>query len=135
MMIMLTRGEMMNKTFIKRRYFDFRSGNMVLSPILQFGNFLMLAYLTINEYLPIYIFAPLFVLAILTTFTITGNTFRKIQVSTDVNMIYEKSTEAAKTVVLMMEAQKDILTSLNKETTVEFEKRLQYMKNIAEEKI
>ena len=46
-----------------------------------------------------WIFAPLFVITILVTFTLVGNRFRKHQTPTDLNMGYEKATKAAKTVV------------------------------------
>lgn len=122
----------MNRRFLKRRYFDFRAGNANLSPILSFGNFLMLAYLTINEVIPLYIFAPLFVISILVTFTIVGSYFRKVQISTDVNMLYEKKTEAAKTSYEVMRlvhaiAHKNDVTVPNSYLT-----RMKYVKKISE---
>lgn len=124
----------MNKN-IKRRYFDFRNGNHTLSPILSFGNFMMLAYLTINEFIPIWVFAPLFVFTVLVSFTIVGHYFRKIQIPTDLNMGYEKSTEAATTIVMMMESDRQIMDKLDIPYPKGFETRLDYMKKISENKL
>jgi len=120
---------------IKRRYFDMRQGNITVAPALQLTNFLMLSYLTINEIIPIWLFAPIFILGILTVFTLVGNKFRKHQTPTDINMSYEKSTEAGKTVEQMMDAELLIMNHLGIKPTAEFLKRLDYMKRIGEGKV
>lgn len=125
----------MNREKIKRRYLDLRLGNQTLAPILQFSNFMMLAYLTINEFIPIWIFAPLFIIGIVTTYTLVGNKFRKYQQPVDMNMNYEKATEAGKTVYSMMSAQKVIMDHLKIPYPEGFEKRLQYMERIGSGKL
>lgn len=125
----------MKSVFIKRRYFDFRQGSITLSPIMQFSNFLMLAYLTINEVIPFELFVPMFVMVVITSFTLVGSKFRNHQLPTDINMGYEKSTEAAKTVVQMMSAQKRILSLLDADIPKEFEDRLEYMRKIGDGEI
>ena len=120
----------MNKHRIKRHYFDMRQGAMTVGPFFQMANFLMLAYLTISEYIPIWIFAPLFIISVIVSFTIVGNKFRKHQSPTDINLMYERSTEAAGTVVQMMEAELVIMEKLGIAPTEKFLKRLEYMKNI-----
>lgn len=118
------------KTFIKRRYYEFRMGNQMLSPVLQLGNFLMLAYLTINEVIPFYLFVPLFVLTVLASMTFVGSKFRSLQLSTDINIAYEKSTYAGVTTYHMMKAINDI-----KPQDEEFLKRMDYVKRIGEGKV
>ncbi len=124
----------MNKN-IKRRYFDFRNGHLTLAPLISFSNFMMLAYLTINEFIPIWLFAPLFTIAVLISFTVVGNYFRKIQVATDLNMGYEKATESATTFFMMMKSDKKIMDALNIPYPEGFESRLDYMRRISENKL
>ena len=116
---------------IKRRYFDFRTGNQTLSPLIQFSNFMMLAYLTISEVIPMWIFAPLFIVIVLVSFTYVGNRFRKHQTPTDLNMGYEKATEAATTVVQMMIPLELLLKKNNIPVPIELKERIKYMEKIA----
>ena len=120
----------MNSARIKRRYLDFRFGQQTIGPVLQISNFMMLAYLTINEYISIWVFAPLFVITILITHTIIGNKFRHHQQPTDLNLGYEKSTQAGKTVHIWMESNKKIMDKLNIPYPDGFEERLEYMRKI-----
>lgn len=120
----------LNLNKIKRRYYDLRQGSTTIAPFFQLANFLMLSYLTINEIIPIYLFAPLFLVGIVTTFTLIGAKFRKHQTPTDINMIYEKSTAPAETVVRMMEIEQEILEALGKTATPQFLTRLEYMRKI-----
>lgn len=125
----------MNKHKIKRHYFDMRQGANTVGPFFQMANFLMLAYLTISEILPIWVFAPIFIISIIFSFTVIGNKFRKHQTPTDINLAYEKSTQAAGTVVQMMEAELLIMEKLDIPVKPEFLKRLQYMKDIEDSKL
>jgi hypothetical protein len=43
---------------LKKRYLEVRFGHQMIGPVIQLANFLMIAYLAINEVIPIYIFAP-----------------------------------------------------------------------------
>ena len=124
-----------NKTFIKRRYFDMRTGNVTVAPILQLGNFLMLSYLTISDIIPMWLFAPLFIVGIITTFTIVGNKFRKVQTSTDINMQYEKSTEAVKSMWVLSKRVNDIADKLGMKRDPIFDQRLDYQKEISDSKL
>ena len=120
---------------IKRHYFDMRTGMITVSPALQLSNFLMLSYLTISEVIPIYIFAPLFIVGILIAFTTIGNKFRKHQTPTDINLQYEKGTQAAKTVVEMMRPLDKIMKALDIPEDEELKKRIKYMQDISEGKL
>ena len=117
--------------FLKRRYFEFRQGATTLTPILSFSNFLMLAYLTISEVIPFWIFVPFFIVTVLISFTLVGYKFRNIQYTTDINMAYEKSTEAAETVVQMMNGLEVIMKEKGIELPKGFSERLEYMRNIS----
>jgi hypothetical protein len=115
---------------MKEKYFDFRQGNATLAPIIGFSNFLMLSYLTIKNIIPFYIFVPIFVVIVLTTYTAAGHYFRKHQYATDINIGFAKSTESAKTTYVMMMAQKVIMDKLQIPYPDSFEKRLDYMRQI-----
>ena len=124
-----------SKIFIKRRYNEMRIGNVTISPILQLTNFLMLSYLTINEIIPIWLFAPFFIIGIVTAFTLVGNKFRKVQTSTDINMTYEKSTEAVKSQAILYKRVDDIAIKVGLKDDPEFTQRLKYQREIADSKL
>jgi hypothetical protein len=112
-----------------------RTGNVTIAPILQLGNFLMLSYLTISDIIPMWLFAPLFIIGIITTFTIVGNKFRKVQTSTDINMQYEKSTEAVKSMWVLSKRVNDIADKLGMKRDPIFDQRLDYQKEISDSKL
>ena len=114
---------------------DMRLGNQTISPALQLSNFLMLSYLTINEIIPIWLFAPFFIVGIIGLFTFVGNKFRKIQSSTDHTMNYEKSTESVKSAYINAKRLNVITDFLKIPRDPEFDQRLQYQKDIAENKL
>ncbi len=121
---------MLNRQKIKKRYQEFRFGVQTVGPVMQLANFLMLAYLTINEFIPLYIFAPLFVMVIIVTYTIIGNKFRKIQQTTDLDLSYEKSKAAGKTVYEMMKRIDDIADKVGLAKDEDYENTKKYMKKI-----
>lgn len=125
----------LNRKKIKRRYFDMRVGAATISPILSMSNFLMLSYLTINELIPIWIFAPMFVISVALALVLVGNRFRKIQTSTDINMQYEKSSDWAKTQVVMMNALFSLLVYAQIQPSPEFVRQLDHVKKISEERV
>ncbi len=131
----------MDKTYIKRRYMDMRLGNQTISPALQLSNFLMLSYLTINEIIPIWLFAPFFIVGIIGLFTFVGNKFRKVQSSTDHTMNYEKSTDAVKSQVIVANRMEDNCQMIAKHLDFKlnddpiFIQRLKYMTDISENKL
>ncbi len=125
----------MNKTKVKRRYQEVRFGQHVISPIIQLVNFLMISYLAINDIIPIYIFAPVFILLIVMMYVAIGNRFRKIQQTTDLDMGYEKSRQQGITNYNIMKAQESIMISLNIEIPKGFNDRLEYVRKIGEGKL
>ena len=128
-------NQKLNKNYIKRRYFDMRTGNTTISPILQLSNFLMLSYLTINDIIPIWLFAPFFIVGIVSAFTLIGNRFRKVQTTTDINMNYEKASEALRTTVVCMELTIDMCEKLGVKPPKAYMERLEYSRSIAENKL
>lgn len=111
----------------KRVYFDFRLGGLTINPIIQASNFFMLIYLSIQNTIPVWLFLPLFVITIFATFTIIGNKFRKVQFTTDSNLLYEQQTEQAKTHLIICQA----LSKLNgMQKDYELDTRINYLKGI-----
>ena len=93
---------MMRGSYLKRRYTDLRTGGVTLNPIIQASNFMMLAYITISESIPMIIFAPIFLISIFVLFTGVGLTFRKVQLSTDLDIIYERNQSLNATLYQIM---------------------------------
>ena len=111
-----------------------RLGNQVIAPFIQFSNFMMLIYLTINEIIPIYIFAPLFVMGIIISYTLVGNRFRKIQHSTDINLGYEKATKSAGVTYQLFNSNKKIMDHLKIKYPDGFESSMKYLETIRDGK-
>ncbi len=114
----------MDKTFIKRRYFELRAGITVISPAISASTLIGVAYLYISEVLPIWIFIPMFVAFMITVATVIGFKFRGIQLQTDEDMKYEKQRELNKTLYMIMK-------SLNDDSP-EFKERMEWVRKISE---
>jgi hypothetical protein len=122
----------MNRQRLKKRYQEFRFGFQTVGPVIQLANFLMLSYLTISEVIPLWIFAPIFVIGCLITYTIIGNKFRNHQHATDLDLSYEKATQAGMTVYEMMDLMKRIADKTDTTVPESYVSRMQYMKDIGE---
>lgn len=114
----------MDRTFLKRRYFETRAGITVISPAISASTLIGVAYLYIRDHIPIWAFIPMFVAFMVVIATIIGFKFRGIQLQTDEDMKYEKQRELNKTLFL-------ILKSLN-DGSPEFEKRMETVRRIAD---
>ena len=119
-----------DKTFFKRRYFEARAGNTVISPLISASTFVGVAFLYIQDIMPIWIFVPIFVLSMTTLVTIVGLKFRNIQLGTDEDMKYEKQFELNKTLYQIMKALND-----DKPRDEEFLKRMEWVKMIYQKKL
>ena len=117
----------MKISFFKRRYYDLRLGGIMVSPMVQMGNFAMIAFLYVRDIIPLEIFAPLFMILGLVGLSIIGNKFRKHQASTDWNMVLEKQTRKAAIFYQMMKAIKE------GKTDKEFDKQMEYLKSIKDD--
>ena len=124
-----------NRIYIKRRYFDMRTGGSTVQPALQLTNFIMLSYLTINDIIPIWLFAPLFIIGIVSLYTLVGNKFRKLQSATDLNMHYEKGTEQAKTLSIFGKRINEIANELSLPDDPKFNQRIDYLDKIGDSKL
>lgn len=114
---------------IKKAYTDVRSGNVVINPIIQFFNFIMLFYLVIDDYIPIWIFIPLFLIVLLSGLLFIGNKWRHIQSGTDLKLQYDKNFEQAKTNRIILEAvQSSVLHSTPLHDKIK--DRIEYLKGI-----
>jgi hypothetical protein len=90
----------------------------------------MISYLAINELIPIYIFAPMFVVGLAATYTVIGNKFRKIQQSTDLNLSYQKSTDAGKTTYEIMKRLDEVADKVGLPRNEDYENTKEYVKKI-----
>jgi len=115
----------LNRTFVKRRYFETRAGITVLSPAISASTLIGVAFLYIQDHISIYLFIPLFVAFMIAVATIIGFKFRGIQLSTDEDMKYEKQKELNKTLFLIMQ-------SLELNQSDEFKARMEWVKKISE---
>ena len=59
-------GRILNKTFVKRRYFETRAGITVMSPAISASTLIGVAFLYIQDIIPIWIFIPTFVIFMIT---------------------------------------------------------------------
>ena len=86
---------MMNhkSTFFKRRYTDVRNGMLVIFPIINAINFIIIAYklTAIQNFISLELFAVLLIGFLLLTFALIGLLFRKHQQNTDLTMLYENN--------------------------------------------
>ena len=116
----------MDRTFVKRRYYDMRLGGTQVSPIIQMANFVAITFLYIRHLIPIEIFAPIFIGLGFIALSYIGVRFRKHQASTDYDMLFEKQTQQAKILY-------QIMKKLNNDPNdAEFKTQLNYLKGISE---
>jgi len=118
----------MNGVFLKRRYLDLRLGGVTINPLIQASNFTMLAYLTMENIVPMWIFIPLFIIGVFSLFGVVGLFFRRIQLSTDEDLKYEKQIELNKTLYQIM------LALSKQKQDLEFYQRMDEVKNIIDNK-
>lgn len=123
--------------FAKRRYYDIRQAWGLVSPIFAFVNFLLIAYnfTKLKDVISIEYFSIIFTIGIGLGLLVIGRTYRKKQLPTDQNLIYERSTQNATTSRLQLEACKILLEKFNAQVPNELEDRIQYLKNIEAHKI
>ena len=129
------RRNVLDKTFVKRRYFETRAGITVMSPAISASTLIGVAYLYISEIIPIWAFVPMFVAFMITVATIIGFKFRGIQLSTDEDMKYEKQKELNKTLYLIMQSQMNIMHELDIRYPIGYADREQEVRKISEGKI
>ena len=122
-------GALLN--YLKRKYYDFRQGGIILAPILGLSNFMMLAYLTISQIIPLWMFAPIFIVTVLFGFTFIGSKFRKIQFSTDLDLGFERAQSQGETFYQILLSQKLLMEIAGVTPDEKFMKRLEIMKGIA----
>ena len=116
----------MDRTFVKRRYYDMRLGGTQVSPIIQMANFVAITFLYIRHLIPIEIFAPIFIGLGFIALSYIGVRFRKHQASTDYDMLFEKQTQQARILYQIMKKLS------NDEDDEEFKTQLHYLKGIGE---
>ncbi len=120
----------MDRVFVKRRYFELRAGITVISPVISASTLIGVAYLYIRDFLPIWIFVPLFVSFMVVVATVIGFKFRGIQLQTDEDMKYEKQRELNKTLYEIMKALSD-----DAPRDQYFLDRMEFVKRIKEDRL
>lgn len=102
---------------LKNIYLDMRLGGVTINPVIQAINFIMISYtmvtVSLNLEISFWIYAPLFILGVLTSFTLMGNIFRHKQLSTDLDLTYQKQIELNKTLLELQKDLKVIKSALN----------------------
>ena len=121
-----------NSDFIKRRYFELRAGNTVVSPVISASTFVGVSFLYLQDIMPIYVFVPLFVGVMAIALTIIGLKFRKIQYRIDLDIQYEQQTELNQTFYVILKAQESIMRQMGIDIPKGFTARLSRVKKIAE---
>lgn len=119
-------------SYIKRRYYDLRQAWSLVAPLFAFTNFILIAYnfTGLKDLLPVEYFVIFFTVGTVVIFFLIGKTFRKKQLTTDLNLAYEQAAEAAKTSRIQLETYKLILQKLNSPIPPELENRIEYLRKI-----
>lgn len=121
---------------LKRRYLDMRLGGVTINPIIQTSNFVMISYtiiiLTLD--IPFWIYTPIFLIGVVLVFTVIGLLFRRIQLSTDEDLKYEKQIQLNKTLLEIMKQQIQISDALHIPLNYSFYNRLGTVEEIAQDK-
>lgn len=118
----------MNK--IKHRYLDLRNGWQVIGLLFGVSNFIMISHLALKIELDIKYYAVIIIPFLLLGLVIIGHFFRKKQLRTDMDLNYEKATQAGLTVYYMMESLMMLMEKQGIMIPKEYEERLEYMKRI-----
>ncbi len=92
---------------LKVIYHNFRVGQVAIYGIITMVNFVIITHtLTIVKYIiPLSVWVPLIMLAVIITSIIVGKHFKKIQLGTDTNELFRHSPELLKTLRLILEGQ------------------------------
>lgn len=122
--------KLLTKDSIKRKYFYARQGWGVIAPVFGIANFMMLIHLTVNGIIPIWIFAPIFIIILGISLTYTGKHFNKQQMQTDLNLSYRKASQACKTDRVMFDEVEKICKALQIKPSQEFYDRRDLLKEI-----
>lgn len=124
---------MLRGNFLKRRYLDLRLGGVTVNPIIQASNFVMISYILFQDSISFWLYAPLFFSGVVSIFVVTGLFFRRIQLSTDEDLKYEKQKELNRTLLEIMRTQKKIMGVMNITPDDSFGERYDYIKKISKD--
>ncbi len=119
-------------SYIKRRYYDLRQGWTILAPLFAYSNFVLIIYnfTELKDFLSQEYFIIFFTIGAGIILLVMGKTFRKKQLSTDLNLAYERSTQYAKTERIQLEVTKKILEKLDEPISQELNDRIEYLQRI-----
>ncbi len=119
-------------TYIKRRYYDLRQAWGLIAPIFGYINFVLIFYnfSGLKDSVSIEYFAIFFSIGAVVVALLVGNTFRKKQYTTDLNLSYERAGENAKTARIQLETYKIILDQMNITISDDLKNRITYLRKI-----
>ena len=89
---------------LKRYYLYLRFGQVMIFPILSFSNFMMIAYLALDGFVPMRYLIPFLIVACIGSMIIIGRIFKNKQLSTDQNTVFEQSPHLIKTLRMILES-------------------------------
>ncbi|HSA76902.1 MAG TPA: hypothetical protein VLE02_05105 [Nitrosarchaeum sp.] len=120
---------------IKKLYFDLRQGYSHFGAILGISNFVMISYglTVIKEYIPFRYFVVIVFLGMAFLLVIIGMTFRKKQMSTDLDQGFLRASEASKTTRILFDDIFEIKKALNLQISQESLDRRNLLKNIEDQ--
>jgi hypothetical protein len=104
----------------------------LVSPVIAFSNFLLLAYnfTGLKDTIPFHLFVPLFIVSILVLLVTIGKLFRMKQQATDITLSFERSVEANKSIRIITEYMIELGKKLDVKTPKEILDRVEYLKKI-----
>ena len=117
---------------IKRNFVDMRLAWGLVAPLIALSNFILLFYnfTDLKDKIPFDYFLLGFGVLSVVILIVIGKIFRKNQLSTDINLAYEQSTEHVRTQRIEMEAIKEIANKMQISLPFEFFQRVEYLKKL-----
>lgn len=121
---------------IKKLYFDLRQGYSHFGAILGISNFVMISYglTVIKDYIPFRYFVIIVFFGMAFLLVAIGMTFRKRQMSTDLDQGFLRASEASKTTRILFDDIFEIKKALNLQISQESLDRRNLLKQIEDQK-
>lgn len=128
---------MRERRLIKRRYYDIRQAWSLIAPIFGYANFVLLFYnfTDLKKLIEFNIFIPIFTIGMGILFVFIGRAYRKKQMSTDMDLSYERGSQGARTARIMLEFQRDVMKQLKMTVPQELIDRIEYLHKIELNKV
>jgi len=94
---------------LKIIYHNFRVGQVAIYGILTMINFVIISHTltVVKYYIPLSVYVPMILIAVVLLAIMTGKYFKKIQLGTDSNEVFRHSPELVRTLRLILEGQEE----------------------------